>query len=102
MPEARRIRVTVVYAEPEAAFTATLWLPHGATVAEAIRRSGIREARPDVATGTGRVGIFARKASLDTPLREGDRVEIYRPLQIDPKEARRLRAKSNPSANERK
>lgn len=93
MPEAARIRVSVVHAEPGRVFSVNLELPLGATVADAIVRSGIRRARPEVEIRDDRLGIFARKASLQTALREGDRVEIYRPLKIDPKDARRKRAK---------
>lgn len=93
MPDAARIAVSVVYAEPECVFTTELSLPKGATVADAIERSGIRAARPDIAIRDDRLGIFSRKASPDTTLRDGDRVEIYRPLLIDPKEARRKRAR---------
>jgi putative ubiquitin-RnfH superfamily antitoxin RatB of RatAB toxin-antitoxin module len=85
--------VSVVCAEPERVFKVDLILPDGATVADAIAQSGIREAWPDLEIRADRVGIFARKASLDTMLRDGDRVEIYRPLKIDPKEARRKRAR---------
>lgn len=102
MREASRIAVWVVYAEPKRAFNVELTLPDGVTVADAIAESGIRDAWPGVEIRADRVGIFARKVSLDTMLRDGDRVEIYRPLKIDPKEARRLRAKSVQSANERK
>ena len=93
MREASRIAVSVVCAEPKRAFNVELTLPDGATVADAIAESGIRDAWPGVEIRADRVGIFARKVSLDTMLRDGDRVEIYRPLTIDPKEARRLRAK---------
>lgn len=92
MPDAPRIRVSVVYAEPGAVFDVALALPTGATVADAISRSGIREQRPTVAIRADRLGVFARKVALDTLLRDGDRVEIYRPLKLDPKEARRRRA----------
>ena len=92
MPDAARIAVSVVYAEPERVFMVELSLPKGATVAEAVERSGIRAVRPDIAIRDDRLGIFSRKASPDTTLRDGDRVEIYRPLLIDPKEARRKRA----------
>jgi putative ubiquitin-RnfH superfamily antitoxin RatB of RatAB toxin-antitoxin module len=93
MPDAARIAVSVVYAEPERVFMVELSLPKGATVAEAVERSGIRAARPDIAIRDDRLGILSRKAALDTALRDGDRVEIYRPLLIDPKEARRKRAR---------
>lgn len=93
MRETSQVAVSVVCAEPERAFNVDLILPDGATVADAIAQSGIREAWPDLEIRADRIGIFARKASLDMMLRDGDRVEIYRPLKIDPKEARRLRAK---------
>ncbi len=92
MPEPARIRVSVVYAEPGRVFNAAFELPEGATVADAIDGSGIREKQPGIEIRGDRVGIFSRKAALHTVLRDGDRVEIYRPLRIDPKEARRLRA----------
>ena len=86
--------VSVIHAEAEQAFSVELSLPHGATVADAIERSGIRHARPEIEIREDRIGIFSRKASLGTVLRDGDRVEIYRPLKIDPKEARRKRARN--------
>ena len=93
MHDVSRIRVSVVYAEPGDAFVAEVSLPDGATVVDAIERSSICLARPDVEIREDRVGVFARKAKFATPLRDGDRVEIYRPLKIDPKEARRERAR---------
>ena len=95
MPDAPRIRVSVVYADPDAVFDVALALPAGATVADAISRSGIHEQRPAIAIRADRLGVFARKVAFDTPLRDGDRVEIYRPLRIDPKEARRRRARKD-------
>lgn len=92
MPEVPRIRVSVLHAEPGRVFSVNLELPVGATVADAIEQSGIRTARPDIGIRGDRLGIFARKASLQAVLRDGDRVEIYRPLRIDPKDARRRRA----------
>ncbi|MBN8737284.1 MAG: RnfH family protein [Xanthomonadales bacterium] len=93
MPEASGLSVSVVYAEPQRVFDVRVSLPNGATVADAIARSGIREQRPDIEIRDDRLGIFARKALPATELRDGDRIEIYRPLRIDPKEARRLRAR---------
>ncbi|HEX5961739.1 MAG TPA: RnfH family protein [Rhodanobacteraceae bacterium] len=93
MPDAALVRVSVVLAGPGRVFSAALALPAGATVADAIERAGVRIAHPDVDLRDGRIGIFSRKVGLATPLRDGDRVEIYRPLRIDPKEARRRRAK---------
>ncbi|HEX7370212.1 MAG TPA: RnfH family protein [Rhodanobacteraceae bacterium] len=93
MPETSRIAVSVVYAEPDHVFDVELSLPRESTVADAIEQSGLRVAYPLMNLDEDRVGIFSRKMRLDTPLRDGDRVEVYRPLKIDPKEARRKRAR---------
>ena len=90
-----RIRVSVVHAAgPDRVFLRELELPDGASVDEAIELSGVRAAFPSVQVDDAHIGIFSRKTTLDAPLRDGDRVEIYRPLKIDPKEARRRRARS--------
>jgi uncharacterized protein len=80
------MKVEVVYAEPHGARVTSLTLPAGATVREALAASGF-----DVEKHA--VGIFGKRARLDQPLAEGDRVEVYRPLAVDPKEARRARAR---------
>ncbi len=66
-------------------------IKQGATVAEALSKSGVYDLYPE--TKGLAVGIYARQVSLDTVLKEGDRVEIYRPLVLDPKEKRRQRAR---------
>ena len=70
----------------------TLSLPEGATVSQAIERSGW--ALPDDI----RIGVWGRLRGLSEPLRDRDRVELYRPLTVDPKEARRLRYRSHREA----
>jgi putative ubiquitin-RnfH superfamily antitoxin RatB of RatAB toxin-antitoxin module len=87
------IRVEVVYATPERQTLLALDVPAGCTVGQAIERSGIRDRHPELVVDPAAVGIFARKVGLEQALREGDRVEIYRPLQADPKESRRRRAR---------
>jgi putative ubiquitin-RnfH superfamily antitoxin RatB of RatAB toxin-antitoxin module len=84
--------VEVAYALPHRQWLWTLRVRRGSTVADAIAQSGCRIWLPDVSIDDHNVGIFSRPVTLATPLREGDRVEIYRPLQIDPKDARRKRA----------
>jgi putative ubiquitin-RnfH superfamily antitoxin RatB of RatAB toxin-antitoxin module len=81
------MRVEVVYALPERADSVALELPSGATAADAVRASGIAAPRDY------RLGIFGRVVAPDTRLRDGDRVEVYRPLLVEPKEARRRRAR---------
>ncbi|CAM2820805.1 RnfH family protein [Legionella worsleiensis] len=63
----------------------------GSRVADALRASGIYDAYPE--TRELPVGIFAKQVSTDTVLKEGDRVELYRPLVCDPKEKRRQKAR---------
>ena len=79
------MKVEVVLARPGAAEVSSLELPPGATVRDALAACGFREKQA--------VGIFGRRVALDHKLAAGDRVEIYRPLAIDPKEARRRRAR---------
>jgi putative ubiquitin-RnfH superfamily antitoxin RatB of RatAB toxin-antitoxin module len=62
------------------------------TAKEAIERSGILQRFPEIDLARNRIGIFGKVAKLDQVLRPGDRVEIYRPLIADPKEARKRRA----------
>ena len=86
------MQVEVAYAGPEGQWLVALELAPGATVAEAIERSGIRERVPGLEVVDGNVGVYSRPCRLADALSDGDRVEIYRPLLADPKEARRRRA----------
>lgn len=86
------MRAEVCYALPDGATRITVVLVPGATVADALRASDI-EHRLGIDARRHGVAIFGRRASFETPLHEGDRVEILRPLTIDPMEARRLRAR---------
>ncbi|WP_413741420.1 RnfH family protein [Sodalis sp. RH15] len=86
------IRVEVVYALPERQYLYPLTLPAGSMLKDAIEASGILALRPEIDLGKNKVGIFSRPAVLEDILNDGDRVEIYRPLLLDPKEWRRQRA----------
>ena len=79
------LKVEVIAAFPRKATQVTVDLPDGATVLDALLKAGLGKENS--------VGIFGEPATLETRLRDGDRVEVYRPLKIDPKEARRKRAK---------
>lgn len=93
MAPAERLRVEVAYcAGPGAAEVVSLDLPAGALLADAVLASGLLQRHGLVLEGL-RVGVWCKPREPSTPLRENDRVEIYRPLQVDPKEARRLRYK---------
>ena len=87
------INITVCYATPERQVELPLTVEESCTVALAIKRSGILQQFPEIEMASAVVGIFSKKVALDANLHAGDRVEIYRPLTIDPKQARRLRAK---------
>lgn len=86
------IRVEVVFATPQKQELVSLELGAGSRISDAIEQSGLAEKFDNFEVNPDRVGIFGKKASLDQALRDGDRVEIYRPLLADPKEVRRQRA----------
>jgi len=86
------IEVEVAYATPQRQCILKVTGHLGMTVQQAIERSKIVERFPEIDLGNARVGIFGKLTTRDTGLTEGDRVEIYRPLIADPKEARKKRA----------
>jgi len=88
------LEVEVVYALPLEQDCTRIHLPQGARVSDAIERAGVLERHPEIDLGRQTVGIWNRRVALDEPLRDRDRVEIYRPLTADPKEARRRRARA--------
>lgn len=89
---AETIEVEVAYAEPERQFLCRVTLAAGATVADAIAASRV-EAAFAIDASLLTTGIWSRIVARDVPLKDGDRVELYRPLAADPKDARRRRAK---------
>jgi uncharacterized protein len=89
-----RISVEVAYATPEAQTIEVVELGAGATVAQAIGASGLLARFPEIDLGHQAVGVFGSRVRLGDVLADGDRVEIYRPLQSDPKEMRRRRVRS--------
>ena len=91
--EAQALQVEVVYCPmPGRCDRVSLRLPEGACVGDAIAASGLCE-RHGLAASAIETGVWGRKQPLQAQLRDRDRVELYRPLQVDPKEARRLRYK---------
>ena len=84
--------VEVAYALPDKQSLISIEIKNGSTLKEAIEASGILETFEQIDLTKDRVGIFAKFASLDTILRDKDRVEIYRPLVADPKQVRKDRA----------
>lgn len=86
------IQVEVAYALPDEQIVLPVEGEPGMTVKEAIEQSGILELHPEIDLAKNKVGVFGKATKLDAVLYPGDRVEIYRPLIADPKEARKKRA----------
>ncbi len=87
------MKITVAYALPEQQTHEDMEVPDGTTVQEALRLSHVLEKHPEIDLEVNKVGVFAKLAKMDQVLKEGDRVEIYRPL---PKKTR------DPYADEKK
>ena len=85
------LRVTVAYCAPGVEDVSDVQVSSGATVRDAIAAAQICVRRPELKDAVD-PGIWGRRCSLDQPLADGDRVELYRPLIIDPMEGRRARA----------
>jgi uncharacterized protein len=81
-----------VYALPDRQVLIELDLPPGATVADAVARSGLLQRFPEIASRPAACAIYGRAVEQLQKLQANDRVEILRPLQIDPKESRRQAA----------
>lgn len=89
----KKMMVEVAYAEPDKQCIIQVEVVEKCSVQEAIEQSKIMAIFPQIDLTKQKVGIFSRPCELSDGLRAGDRVEIYRPLTIDPKEARRAKAK---------
>jgi hypothetical protein len=85
------LSIEVCYARPQAQTLIAVTLPAGATVRDAIEASAIASRHPEIDPATMKIGVFGKPTSLDAPLADHDRVEIYRPLIVDPKLARQRR-----------
>ncbi len=90
--EPQVIRVEVAYARGQEQALLSVDAAEGLMVRDAIERSGILGRFPDIDLAINKVGVFGKLTKLDNLLADGDRVEIYRPLIADPKEARKRRA----------
>jgi uncharacterized protein len=84
------MRVTVAVALAEAQALIDVELPEGASIADALAAAGIAQRWPGL--DSGNVGVWGRVARAQAPLRDGDRVEVYRPIKADAKAMRRARA----------
>ena len=97
----RRLRVSVAIALPARQEVIEVELAAGSRVSDALRESGAFERLGGIDPATLRFGIWSRPCEPQTALRDGDRVEIYRPLRADAKDQRRTRARVKPSTRSR-
>ncbi len=88
------IEVEIVLALPDRQWLRRISVRCGASVAEAVSKSGLREACEDCDIDTLALGIWGQEVASDRVVKKGDRIELYRPLQLDPREARRQLALS--------
>jgi len=86
------MKVEVAYAKPNVQVLLSVDVPENSTAETAIVASGILNRFPEIDLAKNKIGIFSKVCPIDQPIKPGDRVEIYRPLIADPKEARRARA----------
>ncbi len=87
------LQIEVAYAEPQRAIVKTFRMAPHSRVADALHLAALDPDFSGVNLGNSALGIFGRVVGTDYPLKDGDRIEIYRPLTADPKTARRARAK---------
>lgn len=93
-----RLSIEVCYALADAQTLIAVALPEGATVQQALDASGILQRHPQIDLTTQKVGVFGKLKTLDTVLADHDRVEIYRPLLVDPKVSRQRRVEKTRKA----
>lgn len=96
-----QINIEIAYASPERYYLKSFQVDEGITVQTAIMQSGILSQFPEIDLSTNKIGIFSRPIKLTDVLKEGDRIEIYRPLLADPKEIRRKRAAEQAAAKDK-
>lgn len=97
------LNVEVAYSPAPGQVTClTIRVPAGCTVGEALDRSGLLAAHPELGGGVLSVGVWGALRDLGDALRDRDRVEVYRPLRVDPKEARRQRQRTQGLRGKRK
>lgn len=79
------MKIGIAYALPQRQAWYDVEVPDGATIKDAIERSGILKQFPEIDLEQQKVGVYGKVSKLDAVLNDGDRVEIYRPITCDPK-----------------
>ncbi|MCC4117752.1 RnfH family protein [Aromatoleum toluclasticum] len=92
------MQIVVAYSEPGQQVSLKVELPDGSSVKAAIERSGILGLFPHIDLAAQKVGVYARVVKLDAALKDGDRVEIYRPITCDPKTVPTRKTRNNADA----
>jgi len=95
------IEIEVAYALPEKQFLEHLNVPNGTSVAQAVRLSRICNEFSEIQLNDKNLGVFGKLVKSEAILRNHDRIEIYRPITVDPKEKRRERVKKTTSSNKK-
>ena len=95
----KKIGIEVIYATPTQQKIIAVEVEEGTIIEEAILFSGILQLYPEIDLTTARVGVFSKFKTLEDEVFAGDRIEIYRDLLIDPKEARRTKANMDKENN---
>jgi putative ubiquitin-RnfH superfamily antitoxin RatB of RatAB toxin-antitoxin module len=97
MAKSKSLNLEIVYLSSNRQFIIPLNLPAPCVIQQAITLSGILTLCPEIDLSKHKVGIYSKTVSLEQIIQDHDRIEIYRPLQIDPKQARLVRAKATKS-----
>ncbi|MCP1117602.1 RnfH family protein [Robbsia andropogonis] len=95
------LRVQICYLAPGVQVLLPVVVPACATVRDAVTQSGVLDAHPEIDISTQKVGIYGKVRALDEVVQAGDRIEIYRPLTVDPKVARARRVAKTRRAGSR-
>lgn len=88
------LEIEIVYGLPDRQYLRTMQVQEGTTARQAVLQSSLGQEIPNLDLASAPLGIFGKRVKDDTVLRARDRIEIYRPLLIDPKEARRRRVQN--------
>ena len=97
-----QINIKIAYALPDRYYLKSFKVDEGTMIQTAILQSGILQQFTEIDLRENKVGIYSRPAKLTDQLKDGDRIEIYRPLLADPKEIRRKRAAEQAKAAQEK